>query len=438
MKTRIISSVILLMGLALQVNGQELLKKEDAIAIALENNFDIQVAKNNLSVAENNADLLNSGYLPTLSGSADINKTTTNSTLVNQAAVEETRNGLESNRKNAGVNFNYTVFDGFGRKYSFEKLKENFQLNEVQARGVMENTMVNLFFSYYEIARLSENEINQKATLAISRERWQRAIYSFDYGQNSKLDVLNAEVDFNNDSINYLTIIQQLTNEKRNLNLLMGRDVGIDFQVDRSLIFTDDLVLSDLESEAKAKNTGLVQQEGQLRNTAYDIKIANASRIPQIGVNSSYAWSQNINPLGFFPEQSSTSLNFGATLSWSIFDGGKSNIQRQNAKLAHESQQIIVEQSLLDLERQLQNAWTSYQASLFVMQAQQKNQQTNELNFERSKEQYELGQISSITFRQAQSNLLNANLSYNQSKYSAKNAELELLKLSGVILEAKF
>ncbi|UXX79693.1 TolC family protein [Reichenbachiella carrageenanivorans] len=421
------------------LHAQEMLTKSDAVSIALENNFDIRAANNDLEISENSAKITNSGYLPNVSGSAGTNFSRTNSDLTLTDGSSTTINGAPSSDASASLNLDYTVFDGFGRMYDYKKLKENYNLSDLQSRAVMENTLVNLFVSYYEIARLSENELNQKQTLDISRERWLRAKYSFEFGQNSQLDILNAEVDYNTDSINYLTIVQQLKNEKRNLNLLMGRDVSITFDVDTLIIFEENLDYEVLNALAMEKNATLNIEQGLLRNSHYDIKVASSSMIPKIGLNSSYGWNKNkFAPGNFLSERQSTSLNIGASLTWNIFDGGLSNTRRQNAKLAAENQLINVERTELDLERQMQNAWTVYQTALFVLQAEKKNLETNYRNFDRSKEQYGFGQITSIEFRQAQFNLLTANLNYNQAKYSAKIAELVLLQLSGTILEAQF
>ena len=51
------------------------------------------------------------------------------------------------------------------------------------------------------------------------------------------MDILNAEVDYNNDSITYLTNTASFANEKRTLNLYLGRDVNIEFTVDTSLSY---------------------------------------------------------------------------------------------------------------------------------------------------------------------------------------------------------
>ncbi|HCO83238.1 MAG TPA: transporter, partial [Arenibacter sp.] len=54
------------------------------------------------------------------------------------------------------------------------------------------------------------------------------------------------------------------------------------------------------------------------------------------------------------------------------------------------------------------------------------------------KEQFQLGRITSIEFRQAQINLLNAQTNKNLAKYDAKLAELQLLQLTGQLLSVEF
>ena len=68
---------------------------------------------------------------------------------------------------------------------------------------------------------------------------------------------------------------------------------------------------------------------------------------------------------------------------------------------------------------------------MYLNEVQEENVKTSTLNFKRSEEYYKLGRLTSIDFRTAQNNLLNAELSYSTAKFNAKNAELRLLQLSG-------
>jgi len=209
------------------VQSQELLGKEDAVRIAMENNFDIKISNNNVNIAKNNASFQNSKYLPSISGSAGGNYTNTDGTITQKNGTDVDFSNNETSGLNASLGLSYTVFDGFGRSNTYKKLQENYHISELQARQLVENTILNIFNSYYSVARLTQDVSNQKQTVAISNIRLQRAKYGTEYGQGSQLDVLNAEVDYNNDSISYLTNTQLLANEKRSLNLLLGRDISL-------------------------------------------------------------------------------------------------------------------------------------------------------------------------------------------------------------------
>ena len=412
------------------------LSKDEAVQIAFENNYDIKVANNNVKTAENNASIYNSGYLPTLSstvgGNYNLQNTTTS--LTDGSSQSQT---LDATSYNASAGINYTLFDGMNRKYTYERFKELHNLSELQARQVVESTILELFRVYYEVARLTENELNQIQTLSISRERLLRARYSYEYGQSTQLDVLNAEVDFNTDSINYLNIAQQLDNTKRNLNVILGRDVKTEYSVDTTITYMHGLTLEELMQEAMKNNVQILQNRSFLTAAEYDVGTARSGYIPRLDLNASYQWRRNGNTV-FWDSQTQLGPNAGLTLSWNIFDGGLTHTRIQNSKIAVENEQILSEQALQSLERDVNNAWRFYQNALFVLEAETKNLETNQRNFDRTLEQNKLGQITSIVFRQAQQNLLLANLRFNQAKYDAKIAELALLQLAGYLLDAEF
>ena len=102
-----------------------------------------------------------------------------------------------------------------------------------------------------------------------------------------------------------------------------------------------------------------------------------------------------------------------------------------------ENQQLQKESVLISVERDFNNAWDDYQNKLVIFQVQEDNIRTSQNNFDRTEEKFKIGQVTSIEFRQAQLNLLNAELSRNQAKYDAKLAELTLLQLSGELLNVE-
>jgi len=419
--------------------AQEKLSKQEAINLALENNYGIKIAKNNVKIAENNASIYNSGYLPKVSVTAGANYSNTTTEFTSQSGIETEINDAESKFYNTSLGLSYTLFDGLGRAYNYKKLKETYNLSELEAQAIIENSILQIFTVYYEVAQLTENNRNILESLNISKQRLKRETYSFDYGQSTKLQLLNAEVDVNNDSIRYINTQRFLSNAKRDLNLLLGRNVTTNFTIDTNISF--DLVFDyqNLLEKAKNHNIEMLKVSKSIELSNFDIKINKSNLYPSLNFNSSYGLNKSDNDATFtFAEQLSKGLNAGISLNWNLFDGGNTKTRIQNAKIIADNLQVQKDQITNELERNVANSLEIYNNALFILKAEEKNVETNKRNFSRTEEQFKLGQITSIEFRQAQVNLLNAQSNLNQAKYDAKNAELKLLQLTGELLNTEF
>ena len=438
MKNNTIYAIILIASLSFQAKAQRLLTKKEALKITLENNYGIKIANNNIVIANNNKNVLNSKYLPTVSASTGTNFRRDNQEFTRQNGDITKIDGAVTKSYNASVNLSYTIFDGLGRKYNYKVLKETFNLSELQAKETIENTYLQLFTLYFQIARLSENNNNLREALHISKQRLERAKYKHQYGQSTKLELLNAEVDVNNDSIAIINSKQQYLNAKRSLNIVLGQQEEINYDVETEVTFNQLLNFDTLLNKAKAANVLLKKTEKNLAISECNIKINRAGYLPKIGLTTSYGWNKSINPSSSFLAQlNANGLNAGLNLTWSIFDGGSTKTRVDNSKIAFENQQILLQQQNETLENDLKNTWSLYNNNLFVLKAQEKNVVSSQNNFDRTKERYNLGQVTSIEFRQAQINLLNSKTAYNNTKYDAKLIELELLLLTGDLLNTE-
>jgi len=437
------NSILLITLLTFSVKGftQNTLTKEQAVALVLENNYGVKIANNAVAVAENNTDILNTGFLPTVTANAGATYNLDNSEVEFSDGNRPSAilNGAESSRYNASVNLNYTLFDGLGRRYNYKRLKEQYQLSELQARETIENTILQMFTVYYNVAQLTDNLNTLNETLDITKDRLIRSKYQFEYGQNTKLEVLNAEVDINNDSINIINTKQQIKNAKRDLKLVLGETYSNDYDVDTEVQFTLQFQKDSLFEKAKARNVALLQTEKNIAISKLDISSGKSAYLPTVGLTGSYGWNKNNNnAASFVAVSTNTGLSGGVNLSWNLFDGGSTITRVRNAKINLETQQLQKESILLNIERNFNNAWDNYRNQLEIYNIQEKNIVTAQNNFERTQEKFKLGQVNSIEFRQAQLNLLNAELSRNQSKFEAKLSELEVLQISGELLNVEF
>ena len=427
----------------------QVLAPETAVKQMLESNFGIILANNQLTIAENNKSLLNAGFLPSLTGNAGATYDNNNNTTDFEGTLDQEGVPLpdviiedaESRRYNASLNLDYTLFDGLGRKYNFKQLKEEYNLSQLEARETIENTTIQLFSVYYEVARLTENLNILSEALKISKDRTVRAEYRFDYGQATKLEWLNAKVDVTTDSINVLNAQQQLRNTKRDLNVVLSQELETHFEVDTTVTFVNELSMASFVEQAKTQNVRLQQIEREIAISDYAIKGAKSLLLPTVGLTGSYGWNRNESPAStFFPGRNDvgTNLTLGANLRWNIFDGGRSLVAIKNAKIAYESQEVLRKQLQQEVHRDIANAKGDYNNALAIYKLQEQNVVTNEDNFKRSQERLQLGQITSVEFRQAQLNLLNAQVTEKAAKYAAKLAELQLLQLTGQLLNVDF
>lgn len=419
--------------------AQQLLNPEEAVKIALENNFGIQISKKLELQAENNASILNSGYLPALSTAAGANLSKDSQEATFQDGRSQAVDGAETKRYNASVNLNYTLFDGLGRMYTYKSLKEQYALSSLAVRQTIEQTLLQLYAAYFDVAQLEERVAIFEQTLANSKMRLQRAQKRFEFGSTSRLEVLNAKVDANTDSINLLQQIQSLSNAKRNLNLILARDLEEDFSSNPNVRFVSDSVLAAHRSTYTANNVRLLQAERNQEISVLQLKAQKSNLLPQLNLTGAYGYSEGVFPAtNFLASSNSRGLSAGLSLNWNLFSGGRQQVAIRNAKLAKESQELQELQIQQEVDRDLRNAEGNYRNAKVTYELQIDNVITAEDNYKRSQKRFELGQITSIELRQAQLNTLATELSRIQAKFTAKLAELEYLQHCGALLNVAF
>lgn len=432
-------NVLVIIGAVLMnsvVFGQEKLSLDQAIALALENNYDIQIVTNNVEVADNNQNVKNSGYLPTVAVSAGGNYSNNNATIETQTGAEQTINGIEATSYNASIGVNYVLFNGMNRKNAFEKLKRSYELANTQRQVQIDNTILSVYNAYYELAKSTISLEILKESFEISKNRLERVEYQKEFGQKTSLDALNAKVDVNSDSMNVLNGQLAIDNARRNLNYLLGISADEMFSVDEEVDVNSLLDLNSITANMLENNSTAKQFELNKELANYDLKVSKSGWMPTVSTNVSYGLNNaNNGPASFLARQNVTGLNTGLSLTWNIFDGGTTSTRVANAKIAIDNQNLYKEQIDLNLKNQLANIWASYLNQLAVINFEETNVEISNQNFLKTQEQYNLGQVNSTDFRQAQLNLINAKVSLTTAQFNAKIAEVQLKKLEGTLVE---
>lgn len=436
MNTKVIISIICFFGLMKVGYGQNVLLADKAVQLAIENNFDVKRSQNATEIAKNNASKYNTGQLPSVSLNGAANANIDNSTVTFQDGANRSLSWIQTQNANIGVTASYTIFDGYFRKHNIDQLSKQFLLSKLEVEAAVENLAAQTLSQYYNVAAIENTLSVLTEAIDISQQRLLRAQTQVDYGQGSELDVLNAQVDLNNDSLNYQSAIMQLDIAKRSLNKLMISGNDVEYQVSSELTFYEDIDVNVLRQSLVDQNIQLQQIDRSIEIGDISIDMAKARRLPSLGSNIGYGYNYgNNSPASFLASQSSNGLTAGLTLSWNIFDGGSTKVAIENAKMNAIDLAYQKEQLRYDLETDFDIAWATYQNSKVIYQTNQKNELISRKNFERTEEQFKIGQINSVDFRQAQLNLLNAQNSLIGAQFDVKISEIQLLLLSGNILD---
>tara|TARA_B100000900_G_scaffold122030_1_gene103024 strand:- start:135 stop:1454 length:1320 start_codon:yes stop_codon:yes gene_type:complete len=429
---------LFLISLFFSINfyAQKELTISEAIENTLENNLDIKISKNIEEISKNNSSILNNNYLPSIQIGSEINKITQNIEIETPNGISGSLNDTKTDNNSAMLSLNYDLIDASGRKYNYRKSKELYSKTKLEVRDIIENTILQLYTIYFELSRLKEQQNLIIKSLDVSKKRLERKLLELEYGQSNNLEVLNAEVDMNNDSIRLLNTMKKLVNAQSDLNLIMNYQSPDNYLTNTNISFLDDSEISKLYTNGIKNNTTFLIQEKEVILSKINQKITRFSYLPTLGLIGSYGWNESINdnPYAFYNKSVSDGFSAGINLRWDIFRGGKKIVANKNSKLNVANSEIIKDNTILKLKNELKNAYDTHFNNLYILTVQKKNVETNKDNFERNLEKYNIGSISSIEFRRAQLNLLNANLEYNSAKYQTKLSEAFFLKICGEIL----
>ena len=423
----------------LSTNGfsQQLMSLEDALSLTLKENISVKIKTNELDQIKNYEKVGVLGTLPRIvvNGSTSGNKGTSSLEFATDdfPTLEDAESESKSISGNVGINYN--LFNGLGSIYTYQKLKKQTDLKSTELSIQIEQVLLKTAKEYFDIAYLQENYNIIKELLDISKERYNRIKVQNEFGNASKLDLLSAEIDLNNDSINLMNIEFDLQIAKNQLNQTLNRDLAYDFLVENKVEINRDLNYSDLNQETQKNNNNVLLGQYMLDISKKDKKINAVSILPRIEISAQYGYNQTESNTSIILDQTSIGLTGFLNFSWDIFDGLAKNKITQNTRIQIESNKLELQSIKQEIQKEFNASYKQYENSINLIDIEKRNQSTSEKFFERAKEQFYQGQLSRNDFRLAQIDLSTSKNRLNQTLYNAKIAELNLYRLSGKIIE---
>ncbi len=424
---------ILFSGLFFDVAAQPVITLQEAVNIALTNNYNIRIAKNTSAISANNDNYANAGMLPTLNANAASNGSLQNTKQTqSDGSIREVDNARNSN-SSAGVTLNWTFFDGFAMFAIKDQLEELKKLDETAVRSNILNTVSDVINGYYNLVKLQEEMAATDTAMTISQLRFRTAENRYKIGKASKLEVLTAKVDLNTDTTNLLRQRDALRSAKISFNVLLARAPETDFSVKDRIKVDKGLNFSELYEMASAQNPDLQTAFINERIARLKLKETKAARLPVLGLSSGYTFTRSHSELGFARDSRGQGFTYGVTASMNIFNGFLQGRREKNAGIEIKNAQLLIEQQKQNISAQLLSAYQTYKTSLDLIKLERSNREAARETMDITLAKFKLGSVTPVEFREAQQNYINASLRYTDAQYQAKIAEIALRELAGKV-----
>lgn len=420
----------------LLAEAQQIYSLKQCIETGLERNYSIRIIRNEQQISENNATPGNAGYLPTVDMNGGLSGNMNNNRNSLQGSSVEKANGVNSETGNVGLNVNWTVFDGFGIQAQYARLLELRRMGELSTRLTIEDFVSDLSSEYYNLIRQKIRLRNLRSTLDLSKERLRIVEERYYIGSMSRLDLQQAQVDFNSDSSKVLNQLEVVHTSRIRFNQLMAlENVEEQLQIKDTLItpnpFLDEV---DLWKNTLQSNSSLLIAQKNKTLSELDYKKVKSRNYPYVKLNAGYGYTANWTEVGSYDLQQRLGLNYGVTIGINIFDGLNRKREQRNARILIENSQLRMQELELGLRADMSNFWMAYQNNLDLWSLEKENVVAAQENYRIAIDRYKLGELSGIELREAQNSLLEAEERLSVAEYSTKICEITLLQLSGQIL----
>jgi len=408
-----------------------LLSPDEAVRIALENNYDIRLVRADGDIARLNNTKGNAGLLPTVN--LVVNETFTLSSFQQQLANDTKFDALFApfNAANAAVQLSWTLFDGRRMHIAKKRLEELEALGQTNLQATVQQTIANVLLAYYDIVRSRLLERSAQEIIALNEERLRIAEARLAAGFAAQTDALQARIDLNQQRANLLAQQTATASAKRTLNRLLARASDAAFEVTETLDNTYAPDRARLLERAQKQNPQLLSLQKNASVAALLTDEARTLYKPRITGIGQVIVQRADNGAGFMLSNTQAGIVLGAALTVPLYTGG--NIQRQIdvARVTAEQAVLRVDAQRLVVETELDNQLALFLAQKQVLVLETENVKNARESLNVSTERFRLGQTNALEVQSAQNTLDQALFRQNVVLYNLKAAELGLRLLAG-------
>jgi outer membrane protein TolC len=421
--------VLFIVAAVSQVNAQQKLTLDNAIAIALKNSYDVQLIRNQLAISNINNNPGVAGALPTVNLNASDNEQIIS---INQkfpdASRNTQRNNVGSNILQLGITGSMLLYNGNRIVTTQKRLAQLELLNKNVLNAQLQNTMALVSVRYYEIVRQQELLKTIQKSIAVFQKRLDVLEARKEAGLANNADIYQAKLDLNQQKQALETQYLIIKQSKADLLQSMVQAPDSVIVVDDKIAIDKTLSLENIKATLPS-NPDYLAAATQITINQLIEKETAALRMPSLRATTGFNLNSNKSAAGFILLNQSYGPFFGVNLSVPLYNGSVFKRQGQVAAINTRSAKLQQENLALTLETNAVKTFNAYTNAITQMQTEADNYALSGQLLDLVMQKFELAQATIIEVRQAQQSFENAGYRLVNLQYTAKIAEIELNRL---------
>lgn len=408
---------------------------DEAIEIALQNNFDIQLAKNDEQIATIQDNWGNAGRLPVINGNAGYNYSNTNLRQKLTTGQDINRNGASFQNENASVSVQWRIYNGGRVIAAKNRLQESVNIANLTLRQRANEVVYNVITAYVNILRFQKQLDATRESIELFEERMKLAENRFNIGVAAKSDFLQAKADLNLQKNLVITIENNIALSKNDLNNQLARDPQTIFQIVPIVSAVSLPDRSELIVSVDTLNPQLLINKSQSLILVQQSKEINAQRLPTVSLNTGANLNNSNNSAGFTLQNTTYGPSAGVTVAIPIFQGGVVKQQLKVNEVLQKSQAVNFKVLKNNLLTALANAYNNFENAKRQFELEQENLEVIRENNEIAMERFKKASITTVEFRQTQLDYVESQTRMINAQFQMKQAEADVLLIMGKLVE---
>ena len=419
--------------------AQKMLTLDEAIATALQNNYNIQLSKNDSAVAALDYSYRNAAFLPSVNANLSGLYRNNNQNQKFSDGTQRKLNDIRSNNYAASVDLNWVIFDGLKMFATRDKLKEIVQLGSLEIKQQIVSTIADVITNYYAIVKQKQQLKAIDEQINLNKERVKLAAYKLDIGVGAKPDVLQSKVDLNAQKAAYLNEETKMAKLRETLNQIINIKPGTNYVVSDTILIDMNVSLGDIQQGLDTQNPDLLLAQKNIDIAKLILKERKADLFPTVSLSAGYDFNRTNNKATVNPFQPLFSRNYGRNIGFNIsipiFNHFNTKRLIRQSQLDIQYRQLLFDNQKSMVSLQVLNAYKDYELQKKALALEEENILLAEENVNIVFQVYKLNSTTLIQLKEAQNSLQEAQTRLINARYNTKLAEIALRKLKGEIIK---